>query len=169
MLSPSPGALVAPESTLTLAAFDCHADTGIGVDRVAIFLGTRGEGGLHLGDAQGGAPTGLRVAPATQYGTAGWTLSVPKAVSSMPTTQTLSVYAHSTVSGKETQLTIPIKIEQAAAPAQPRPTAPDPSAATPEHVVIVNPPEVVIANPPEVAPDKPADMVPEEEEEPAAG
>src|SRR5712692_9365923 len=108
MLSPSPGALLAPESKLTLAAFDCHADTGIGVDKVSIFLGMRGEGGLHLGDAQGGAPTGVRVVPASQFGFAGWTLSVPSAVSSMSNAQVLSVYAHSTVSGKETVLSIPI-------------------------------------------------------------
>jgi hypothetical protein len=159
MLAPSPGALLAPDSKLSVAAFDCHADTGIGVDKVSIFLGPRGEGGMFLGDAQGGAPTGVRVVPATQYGSAGWTLSVPSAVSNMPNAQALSVYAHSTVSGMETQLTIPIKIAQPAAPAQPTPTA------IPENVVVVSPPEPVVANPPEVAPDMPADMVPADDEE----
>src|SRR5882672_9377909 len=63
MLTPSPGALLAPDSKVTVAAFDCHADTGIGVDKVSIFLGLRGEGGVLLGDAQGGAPTRLHVVP----------------------------------------------------------------------------------------------------------
>src|SRR5216683_1724898 len=159
ILAPSPGALLAPESKLTVAAFDCHADTGIGVDKVAIFLGLRGEGGIHLGDAQGGAPTGVRVVPATQFGSAGWTLSVPSAVVSMSNAQVLSVYAHSTVSGKETVLSIPIKIGQIAAPAQPAPTAPDLPVVAPETVVIVNPPEI--------GPGMPPDMLPEEEEPPA--
>src|SRR6266849_6694147 len=157
MLTHSPGALLAPDSKLTVAAFDCHADTGIGVDKVSIFLGLRGEGGIHLGDAQGGAPTGVRVVPASQYGSAGWTLSVPSTVSSMPNAQVLSVYAHSTVSGKETQLTILIKIGQVAAPAQPAPTAPDPPAVAPDTVVIVNPPEIT--------PGVPPAMLPEEDEE----
>jgi len=165
ILAPSPGALLAPESTLTVAAFDCHADTGIGVDKVSIFLGLRGDGGILLGDAQAGAPTGVRVVPATQFGLAGWTLSVPSAVSSMSNAQVLSVYAHSTVSGKETQLTIPIKIAQVAAPAQPVPTAPDPPAVAPDTVVIVNPPESVVANPPEIAPGMPPATLPEEDEE----
>src|SRR3981189_1810000 len=164
VLAPGPGALLAPDSKLSVAAFDCHADTGIGVDKVSIFLGLRGEGGLPLGDAQGGAPTGVRVAPATQYGSAGWTLSIPSAISLMPNAQALSVYAHSTVSGKETQLTIPIKIGQAAPPAHPAPTAPGPATLAPENVVVSNPPEVQVANPPEVAPapdpDMPADMAP---------
>ena len=165
ILAPSPGALLAPESKLTVAAFDCHADTGIGVDKVSIFLGLRGDGGILLGDAQAGAPTGVRVVPATQFGLAGWTLSVPSAVSSMSNAQVLSVYAHSTVSGKETQLTIPIKIAQVAAPAQPVPTAPDPPAVAPDTVVIVNPPESVVANPPEIAPGMPPATLPEEDEE----
>jgi hypothetical protein len=159
ILAPSPGALLAPESKLTIAAFDCHADTGIGVDKVSVFVGLRGEGGALLGDAQGGAPTGVRVVPASQFGSAGWTLSVPSTVSSMSNAQVLSVYAHSTVSGKETQLTIPIKIGQVATPAQPAPTAPDPPAVAPETVVIVNPPEIT--------PGMPPDMLPEEEEPPA--
>ena len=159
ILAPSPGALLAPESKLTVAAFDCHADTGIGVDKVAIFLGLRGEDGIHLGDAQGGAPTGVRVVPATQFGSAGWTLSVPSAVVNMSNAQVLSVYAHSTVSGKETVLSIPIKIGQIAAPAQPAPSAPDLPAVAPETVVIVNPPEI--------GPGMPPDMLPEEEEPPA--
>src|SRR6266849_283767 len=164
MLTHSPGALLAPDSKLTVAAFDCHADTGIGVDKVSIFLGLRGEGGIHLGDAQGGAPTGVRVVPATQFGSAGWTLSVPSAVVSMSNAQVLSVYAHSTVSGKETVLSIPIKIGQIAAPAQPAPTAPDPPAVAPEIVVIVNPPEGAIGNPPEITPGVPPAMLPEEDE-----
>jgi hypothetical protein len=165
ILAPSPGALLAPESKLTVAAFDCHADTGIGVDKVSIFLGLRGDGGIHLGDAQGGAPSGVHVVPATQFGLAGWTLSVPSAVSSMSNAQVLSVYAHSTVSGKETQLTIPIKIGQVAAPVQSAPTAPDPPAVAPETVVIVNPPEGAVGTPSEIAPGMPPAMLPEEDEE----
>src|SRR5712692_2009893 len=157
ILAPSPGALLAPESKLTVAAFDCHADAGIGVDKVSIFLGLRGEGGIHLGDAQGGAPAGVRVVPATQFGSAGWTLNVPSAVASMSNAQVLSVYAHSTVSGKETQLTIPIRIGQVPAPAQPAPTAPDPPAVAPD--------TGMVGNPPETAPGTPPAMLPEEDEE----
>jgi hypothetical protein len=145
VVDPSPGEVLRPGGQVIRgAAFDCHADEGIGVDRVSVYLGSREAGGVLLGDATLGAPTGLRVLPVTQFASAGWTLPLPATVRSVQGPgDTLSVYARSTVTGKETVLAITVSVQEATAP------APAPAPETPPADREPMPAPSQISNPPE--------------------
>ena len=113
--NPSAGDMITPGAfTMQGVAFDGAAATGVGVDRVSVFLGDREAGGLFLGDATLGAPTTMPV-PSDQFAMAGWTLETP-AVQGAGEMNQLCVYARSTVTGQEKMLDIPITIGEKAAP-----------------------------------------------------
>ncbi len=77
-------------------AFDKAAQSGSGIDRIEIFLDSRDSGGMFLTEAMPG-PNNM------------WHASVP-----LPTNQTglhtLSFYAHSSVTGQEAVVSIPVTI-----------------------------------------------------------
>lgn len=106
--SPAPGTVL-PAGPLTIqgAALDCHADSGIGISRVSVFLGKRDAGGLHLGDAVLREPSPIQVLPADQYAKVGWTLAVP-APANVGQLNELYVYARSDVNNAEAVVAVPI-------------------------------------------------------------
>jgi hypothetical protein len=96
--NPQPEDLV-PHSGYAMqgVAYDRNAGAGSGVDRVAVFLGDRDNGGQHLGDAKLGEP---------QPGAFALTVDFSKSSGQ----HSLFVYARSAVSGKETVVNFPITI-----------------------------------------------------------
>jgi hypothetical protein len=116
--TPAPGGASAAEFTLSVAnpdpgatvghgnyviqgvAFDASATSGTGIERVQVFLDPREQGGLFLGDATfGGKEAG---------GVFGFRL-----VATLPARgggHTLTVYARSSVSGREITVSIPITL-----------------------------------------------------------
>jgi hypothetical protein len=115
--NPNAGDMITPgRFTMQGVAFDKTATTGVGVDRVSVFLGDRDAGGMFLGDAKLGAPTTMPV-PSDQFAMAGWTLVTP-ALDGAGETDQLHVYARSAVTGDETVVDIPISIGEAAAPSR---------------------------------------------------
>jgi hypothetical protein len=89
------------------AALDCHADSGTGISRVAVFLGQRDAGGLHLGDAVLRGPNPIQVLPADQYALVGWTLDAPAPLKAGQVNE-LYVYARSEVTNVETVVVVPV-------------------------------------------------------------
>jgi hypothetical protein len=95
-----PGSLI-----MTGVAFDDTAETGLGVDRVSIFLGDRDTGGKHLGDARLGGHNTVTDDP--QFAMGGWMLKTPPLLGTGQHAE-LFVYARSTVDGKEVVVNIPV-------------------------------------------------------------
>jgi len=77
-------------------AFDKAAQSGSGIDRVEIFLDNRDSGGMYLTQAVPGPD------------------NVWRAIAPLPTNQTglhtLSFYVHSSVTGQEAVVTVPVTI-----------------------------------------------------------
>jgi hypothetical protein len=115
--NPNAGDMITPGAfTMQGVAFDNTATTGVGVDRVTVFLGDRDAGGMFLGDAKLGAPTTMPV-PSDQFAMAGWTLVTP-ALGGAGELNELRVYARSEVTGLETVVDIPITIGETTAPSR---------------------------------------------------
>jgi hypothetical protein len=95
---PARASILAGPYSVSGTASDPAASSGSGVDRVQIFLDSRESGGQWLGDATLGSP-----------GTNGWQANV-----SLPTNNTgvhaIFVYARSSVTGKETIVSVPVII-----------------------------------------------------------
>jgi hypothetical protein len=127
--APASGATLAPGSlTIGGAAFDCAADSGTGVNQVAVYLGPRDAGGVHLGEATLRGPNPIRVSPADQYSAVGWTLTVDVPLQSGQ--NQLYVYARSDLNGRETVATLPVMAE-----------APPPPAPAPAPQIVAPPPD----------------------------
>jgi len=95
--NPSPGDTIhAGGYVIDGVAFDKAAQSGSGVDRIEIFLDSRDSGGMFLTQATPGADNT-------------WHAIVP-----LPTNQTgqhtLFFYAHSSVTGQEAVVSIPVTI-----------------------------------------------------------
>ena len=106
--NPSPGDSL-PVGGLDIQgkAFDPAAsvDQASGIDRVQVFLEDRDRGGQYLGDARLG---GINPAaePGSQFALAGWDIVV-----SLPSgPHILFVYARSSVTGKESIVSIPVRV-----------------------------------------------------------
>ncbi len=84
-------------------AIDHNATSGVGIDRVDVFLDSRDLGGTFLGSAS-------LSAPAADMAPGAWTITA-NLPSNMKGLHTLWFYAHSTVSGGETVVEIPVTIE----------------------------------------------------------
>jgi hypothetical protein len=122
---PAPGVTL-PTGSLTIqgAALDCHADVGSGISRVSVFLGRRDNGGLHLGDAVLHEPTPIRVLPADQYASVGWSLNASAPLKAGQLNE-LYVYARSELTSAETAVVVPIAGEGSNTPtATPTPVPP---------------------------------------------
>jgi hypothetical protein len=133
---PSPGTTV-PAGALTIqgAALDCHADVGTGINRVAVYLGRRETGGVHLGDAALRGPSPIQVLPADQYASVGWSLNASAPLKPGQVNE-LYVYARSELTNAESVVAVPIMgggpaAEAAAAPSSPAP--PPVPTASPAH------------------------------------
>src|SRR5579871_1682682 len=111
LANPTPGARVeAGSSIISGVAMDSNAPAGsIGVDRVDFFLGNRDEGGVSLGTAIPVSPTDF-VNPAP-FGPGSFQATV-----NYPTTNLgghdLFAYAHDSVSGTESVISMPIAVGQ---------------------------------------------------------
>ena len=106
--NPSPGDFLAVGGLdIQGKAFDPAAsiDQASGIDRVQVFLEDRDRGGLYLGDARLGG-TNPAAEPGTQFALAGWDIVV-----TLPSgSHILFIYARSSVTGKESIVSIPIKV-----------------------------------------------------------
>jgi hypothetical protein len=110
LLNPSPGDALPPGTVIVQGvAFDPSAPAAAvaGVDSVTVFLDDRDQGGTMLGTATLGQPNPL-AAPGSQVATAGFTLNV--LVPNRKGQHTLVIYAHSSVTGIETALRVPVKL-----------------------------------------------------------
>jgi hypothetical protein len=129
--SPAPGDTVAPDNvTIQGFAADCHVDAGAGINRVAVFLGSREAGGMLLGEATLRGPSPIPVVPADQYASiSGWVLKA-QAPLKPGEANDLFVYARSELTNVETSVKLPVIGASAAAaapPITPPETAPAPS------------------------------------------
>jgi hypothetical protein len=102
-------------------AYDPAATSGAGVDTVDLFLGDRNAGGLFLGSAVPGASINpLVTEPGSRLAQTGFAIraEVPSTVSG---SNTLFGYAHSSVTNKESIVSIPVNVGTPPSPT-PRPT-----------------------------------------------
>jgi hypothetical protein len=102
VFNPQPGDTLAHGMYLIQGvAFDPGASAGSGVDRVQVFLDPRDAGGQLLGDALlGGTSTG---------GPYGFVLAAP--LPNRRGSHLISVYAHSSLSGSEAVVSIPVTLD----------------------------------------------------------
>jgi hypothetical protein len=109
--NPSPGDMLTPGSmVITGVAYDDNAESGIGVDRVSVFLGDRDEenGAQFLGHAKLGLPNPQAVEKGdAQFAFAGWSITTP-ILKGTGQERAIHVYARSSVSGVETVEVIPV-------------------------------------------------------------
>jgi hypothetical protein len=97
--NPQPNATVLVGSTNVQGlAFDTAAAEGTGIDRVTLFLGNRDEGGTHLADAT------LVNSAESKHGLFTATFDMPNDTGG----NNLFVYAHSSISGHDTSMSVPI-------------------------------------------------------------
>jgi hypothetical protein len=111
LANPTPGARVeAGSSIISGVAMDTNAPAGsVGVDRVDFFLGNRDEGGISLGSAVPVSPTDF-VNPAP-FGPGSFQANVNYPTSSLGG-HDLFAYAHDSVSGTESIISMPIAVGQ---------------------------------------------------------
>jgi hypothetical protein len=98
LANPAPGAMLVPGAyTIEGLALDPLAQQGSGIDQVSVFLGNRDQGGIELGST----------VPGSAQNPDAFNLTV-----SLPTTQVgefqFTAYALSLLTGKETQVSLPI-------------------------------------------------------------
>jgi len=99
LFNPSPGDLVLPGSYMISGlAIDPMASDGSGIDEVAIYLGPRDQGGVELGS----------VAPSGGQRQQDFSLSVDLPTAAPGTEQQLVAYAHSMLTDKVTEISLPI-------------------------------------------------------------
>jgi hypothetical protein len=107
--NPNDGDLLTPgRMYISGVAFDDNAETGIGVDRVSVFIGDRDKGGTFLGDAKLGMHNPEAVEGGdVQFEKAGWSLLTPVLKATGQEVE-MHVYARSSVTGREEVVTIPV-------------------------------------------------------------
>jgi hypothetical protein len=101
LANPSPGSMLQPGGyVLEGIAMDTRSTSGPGIDRVDFFLGNRDEGGLSLGSV---LPSSTATGPFGE-GSFQTTLQLPDMMGG----HDLVGYAHSTVTGQEVVISVPI-------------------------------------------------------------
>lgn len=80
---------------------------GVGVDRVEFFLGSRDTGGTFLGSAVPGQSAELNATPGSLLAMGGFTtrITVPSQIKGATT---FFAYAHNSVTGQETVVSVPV-------------------------------------------------------------
>jgi hypothetical protein len=102
LANPSPGSMIAPGGiVLQGIAMDSRAQPSIGVDRIDFFLDSRDQGGLSLGTAVPGMVPGPFGPNSFQT-----TVTIPN----MTGGHDLFAYAHSSVSGAESVIALPVAV-----------------------------------------------------------
>jgi len=123
LANPSAGDLLNNGSVMIEGlAYDPAATTGSGIDRIELFLGDRDAGGLFLGSTEPGTSTNPLVAePGSRLAQNGFAIraSVPGNVSG---SQWLFAYAHSSVTGKDVIVAVPVMVGAPLSPT-PRPAS----------------------------------------------
>jgi hypothetical protein len=107
LANPSAGDMLIPGGyAIQGKAFDPRALQDSGIDRVSIFLDSREAGGVDLGQAAPGAPNPALEMPGFPTSADGFTLivSLPNEIGE----HTLVAYAHSSLTGRETAVSVPI-------------------------------------------------------------
>lgn len=109
LFNPMPGDVLQPGSYLIsgLALDPMAPGNTSGIDQVAFFLGDRDQGGMSLGS----------VVPSTGLRQADFSVSVTLPGDNPGQLQQLEAFAHSALSGKETELSLPIMLGRNAAQA----------------------------------------------------
>jgi hypothetical protein len=160
LYNPLPGDVLQPGSYLIsgLALDPMADDTSSGIDQVSFFLGDRDQGGVSLGS----------VVPANGARQADFSLSVTLPNADPGKLSQLEAFAHSSLSGKETELSLPVMLGPNPSPSTPMadatndivntnpgvlpetcsaPDAPPPVLATPSPVTSPVPVSVPVAKP----------------------
>jgi hypothetical protein len=115
--SPSPGAVVSTGDFVVVgSAFDPAATTGSGISHVDLFLGDRDQGGLFLGSAIPGqdALQGLTAGSDTAASSFSVTVTMPTTL--MGGSRDFHAYAYSSLTGKTTDVSMPVYIGLAPTP-----------------------------------------------------
>src|SRR3979411_2790335 len=104
MANPAPGSRVDPGTYIVQGiALDTRAEDGPGIDRIDFFLGNREQGGVLLGHAVVGAADSFGPFGPNSFQTR---ISVPNVVGG----RDIFGYAHSTVTGQENVIAVPIAV-----------------------------------------------------------
>jgi hypothetical protein len=113
--SPNPGDVLMPGSNVVIqgVAYDTAATSGVGVDRVSVYLGDRDTGGIFWGNAALGLPN--PVANSGQFATAGFSLRSPT-IPAGSGGRTIFVYARSSVTNREAIVSVPVFLGAAPTP-----------------------------------------------------
>ena len=118
LANPAPGAFLGSgDYIVSGTAYDPAAETGAGISRVDLFLGSRAEGGVFLGSAVPGQDMMQGVTAGSALGQSAFQMKVT--VPSTPSgSQSIHAYAYSSVTGRETELSMPVfvSIEPTATP-----------------------------------------------------
>src|SRR6266851_4477637 len=102
LANPSAGSMIVPGGMVVQGiAMDSRATSGPGVDRVDFFLDSREQGGLNLGTAMPGVVPGPFGSDSFQT-----TVTIPNLTGG----HDLFAYAHSSVSGAESVISVPVAI-----------------------------------------------------------
>jgi hypothetical protein len=111
LYNPMPGDVLEPGSYMIsgLALDPMADDTSSGIDLVSFFLGDRDQGGVSLGT----------VVPSGGARQADFTLSVTLPSLDPGTTSELEAFAHSSLSGKQTELSLPVMLGPNPSPSTP--------------------------------------------------
>jgi hypothetical protein len=127
LANPAPGALLdSGDYIVSGMAYDPAATQGAGISRVDIFLGSRDEGGIFLGSAIPGEDIMPGVTPGSALGQSAFQMKV-----TLPSTpsgsQAIHAYAYSSLTGKTTELSMPVfvSIEPTATPSDSTMAKPD--------------------------------------------
>lgn len=131
LANPAPGALLSSGDIIVSGtAYDPAANQGAGISRVDLFLGSRDEGGIFLGSAVPGEDILPGVTPGSALGQTAFQLKVT--LPSTPTGgQAIHAYAYSSLTGKTTELSMPVFVS-----IEPTATPSDSGAAKPQVQVI---------------------------------
>lgn len=131
LANPAPGALLGSgDYIVSGTAYDPAATEGAGISRVDLFIGSRDEGGTFLGSAIPGEDMMQGVTPGSPLGQSAFQMKV-----TVPTTpsgsQAIHAYAYSSVTGRETELSMPVFLSL-----EPTATPSDSTLAKPEVQVV---------------------------------
>jgi hypothetical protein len=106
LANPSPGDMLMPGGyDIQGVAFDPRATQATGIDRVSVFLDSRDAGGIDLGTTTPGGPMPILETPGFASPDAfNLLVTLPNTVGA----HTLVAYAHSSVTGQETVVSVPV-------------------------------------------------------------
>lgn len=115
--SPSPGAVVSTGDFVVVGtAFDPAATSGSGISHVDLFLGDREQGGLFIGSAIPGEDALQGLTPGSQAAASSFSVTVTMPTTLMGGSRDFHAYAYSSLTGKATDVSMPVYIGLAPTP-----------------------------------------------------